>query len=175
MYNIKTEMWNRLFLIVFLGLSHLVVTSDVFFSLLKRKTATERPFEVWGFPRFWEGGGTVKENCLARPIKKICPKCMPLKVHPIKNELVKFLLKKLWFKMFWWIVKTEILLEILIWSDKILISSEEYRPFDMTCVDLLWQIICLSEWALRFMQDQPKGWQTWSESRSPIKTNHILI
>ena len=27
---------------------------------------------------FVEGGGTVKKNCLARPSKKICPKCMLL-------------------------------------------------------------------------------------------------
>ena len=40
--------------------------------------ATEMPFEVWGGgnPRF--GKGTVKKNCLARPSKKICPKCMLL-------------------------------------------------------------------------------------------------
>ena len=35
-------------LVVFLGLFYLVVTTDMFFSLLKRKAATERPFEVWG-------------------------------------------------------------------------------------------------------------------------------
>ena len=31
-----------------------------------------------GIPWFGEGGGTVKKNCLARPSKKICPKCMLL-------------------------------------------------------------------------------------------------
>ena len=92
----KTRDVKSPFLIVLLGLSHLVVTSDIFFfSLLTRKTATERPFEVWGFPRFWEGGGTVKENCLARPIKKICPKCMPLKVHPIKKRASKIFVEKI--------------------------------------------------------------------------------
>ena len=50
----------------------------MFFSLLKQKAATERPFEVKGDPSVWEGGGTVKKNCLARPSKKICPKCMLL-------------------------------------------------------------------------------------------------
>ena len=48
-----------------------------FFSLLKRKVATEGPFEVWeGYPRFGEGRGTLKKNCFARPSKKICPKFM---------------------------------------------------------------------------------------------------
>ena len=28
-----------------------------------------------GFPQFGEGSGTVKKTCLARPSKKICPKC----------------------------------------------------------------------------------------------------
>ena len=28
----------------------LVVTTDMFFSLLKQKAVTERPFEVWGVP-----------------------------------------------------------------------------------------------------------------------------
>ena len=45
------------------------------FSLLKRKTATVGPFKVWGGVH---GGGTVKKKCLARPSKKICPKCMLL-------------------------------------------------------------------------------------------------
>ena len=45
----KTRDVKSPFLIVLLGLSHLVVTSDIFVSsLLTRKTATERPFEVWG-------------------------------------------------------------------------------------------------------------------------------
>ena len=30
------------------------------------------------FSRFGEGGGTVKTKFLARPIKKMCPKCMLL-------------------------------------------------------------------------------------------------
>ena len=50
----------------------------MFFFTLKKKTVTERPFEVKGNPSVWEGGGTVKKNCLARPSKKICPKCMLL-------------------------------------------------------------------------------------------------
>ena len=59
------------------------MTTDKFFALLKQKMAAERPFEVWGkFPRFGEGGGTVKTNCLPRPSEKICPKGMLLRTIP---------------------------------------------------------------------------------------------
>ena len=63
-----------------LGLSYLVVSTDKFFALLKQKMATERLFEVWGeFPRFGEGGGTVKKNCLARPSEKMS------QMHALEN------------------------------------------------------------------------------------------
>ena len=40
-----------------------------FFSLLKRKAATERPFEVWG-GSLGLGRGAVKTSCLTRPSKE---------------------------------------------------------------------------------------------------------
>ena len=49
-------------LVVFLGLFYLVVTTDMFFSLLKQKTATVGPFE--------EGRGAMKKNCVARLSKE---------------------------------------------------------------------------------------------------------
>ena len=42
------------------------LTTDMFFSFLKRKAATERPFEVWGrggVPHFGQGRGTVEKKC----------------------------------------------------------------------------------------------------------------
>ena len=60
-----------------LGLSYLVVTTDMFFSLLKRIAATERPFEVQrGSLGFLGGGGQRRKTVLAISSKKICPKCI---------------------------------------------------------------------------------------------------
>ena len=46
----------------FLGLSYLFVTTDIFFSLLKRKTATEGPIEVLGVPSVWGVGWDSEEK-----------------------------------------------------------------------------------------------------------------
>ena len=46
-----------------LGLSYLVVTTDMFFFTLKQKAATERPFEVW-VGSLGLGRGTAKKHCL---------------------------------------------------------------------------------------------------------------
>ena len=46
---------------------------------MKQKAATERPFEVWGGSLgFGREGGQWRKTVLARPSKKICPKCMLL-------------------------------------------------------------------------------------------------
>ena len=58
------------------------MTTDMFFSLLKRKTSTERS-SMGGFPQLGEEDGTVKKNCLARPSKDICPKCMLLGISGV--------------------------------------------------------------------------------------------
>ena len=50
-----------------LGLSYLVVTNNMFFfSLLKRKAATERPFEVWGAPSVRGGEGNNEEKLFGK-------------------------------------------------------------------------------------------------------------
>ena len=59
-----------------MGLSSLVVTTDMFFfSLLKQKAATERPFEVWGGgPSVWGGEGDSEENLFWRSqVRKYVP------------------------------------------------------------------------------------------------------
>ena len=49
-------------MIAFWGLSYLVVTTDMFFLLLKQKTATVGPFEVWGVSLgLGRGGDSEKE------------------------------------------------------------------------------------------------------------------
>jgi len=49
----------------------------MFFSLLKRIAATERPFEVQrGSLGFLGGGGQRRKTVLAISSKKICPKCI---------------------------------------------------------------------------------------------------
>ena len=62
-----------------MGLSYLVVTTHMFFFTSETKSSNREAISSMGaFPRFGEGGGTVKKKFLARPSKKMCPKCMLL-------------------------------------------------------------------------------------------------
>ena len=54
-----------------------------FFTFETKSSDRKAIWSMGGFPRFGEGRGTVKKNCLARPSKKIWPKCMLLGISGV--------------------------------------------------------------------------------------------